>query len=135
MSLGFQIYDLAIVSKEEEEGIGFESYKLSIPYELEKALRCFYNQFKPCMSLGFQICDSSHRVYFLQLSQCQLYSFIICIDDLLIVNENANMKVIVTKIFEIKDLRVSNQILRMRIFKDKKKRKIWIKQKSYIYRF
>ena len=45
------------------------------------------------------------------------------------------MKVIVTKNFEIKDLRVSNQILRMRIFKDKKKRKIWRKQKCYIYRF
>ena len=49
-------------------------------------------------------------------------SFIILlyVDDLLIVNKNANMKFIVTKNFEIKDLRVSNQILRMRIFKDKK---------------
>ena len=45
------------------------------------------------------------------------------------------MKFIVTKNFEIKDLRVSNQILRMKIFKDKKKRKIWIKQKCYIYIF
>ena len=64
-------------------------------------------------------------------------SFIISlyVDDLLIVNKNANMKFIVTKNFEIKDLRVSNQILRMKIFKDKKKRKIWIKQKCYIYIF
>ena len=40
-------------------------------------------------------------------------SFIISlyVDDLLIVNKNANMKFIVTKNFEIKDLRVSNQIL------------------------
>lgn len=53
---------------------------------------------------------------------------------MLVLDENANMKVIVSKNFEMKDLRVPNQILRMTIFKDKKNRKLWITQKFYIHR-
>lgn len=56
------------------------------------------------------------------------------VNDMLVLDENANMKVIVSKNFEMKDLRVPNQILRMTIFKDKKNRKLWITQKFYIHR-
>lgn len=56
------------------------------------------------------------------------------VNGMLVLDENANMKVIVSKNFEMKDLRVPNQILRMTIFKDKKNRKLWITQKFYIHR-
>ena len=90
------------------------------------------------MSQGYNKITSDHCVFMKKFSDDDFIILLLYIDDMLIVGHDVRkiekLKRELSKSFAMKDLGSVKQILSMKIFRDRKKMKIWLSQESYIER-
>ena len=85
---------------------------------------------------GYSRCHSDHCVYFKKLDDERYIILLLYVDDMLVVGSNMkDINVLKRKLansFAMKDLGAANQILGMRITRDRKNRKLTLSQSEYI---
>ena len=106
-------------------------------YELKQARRQWYNKFDSfMMSHGYNRTTSYHYVFTRKFSNDDFVILLMYVDDMLIIGHDSNkidrLKRELSKSFAMKDLGFTKQILGMKIFCDRKNRKLWLSQESYI---
>ncbi|GKV22443.1 hypothetical protein SLEP1_g32316 [Rubroshorea leprosula] len=108
-------------------------------YGLKQAPRCWYKQFDSfIVSLGFHRCEADHYAYFCDYNDGCFCILLLYVDDMIIIGNNpiyvSTLKAQLAGEFDMKDLGAMNQILGMKVFRDREDRKIWLNQKNYIER-
>ena len=85
---------------------------------------------------GFKRLESDHCVYIKMYDQEKYIILLIYVDDMLVVGKDKDMidrlKKDLGNQFAMKDLGLAQQILGMRIMRDRKKKKLWLSQEQYI---
>ena len=88
------------------------------------------------MSHGYNRTTSNHCVFTRKFSDDDFISLLLHVDDTLIIGHDSSkidrLKIELTKSFSMKDLGSAKHILDMKISRDKKNRKLWLFQESYI---
>ena len=95
-------------------------------YGLKQAPRQWYIKFDRFMcNTGYKRCHADHCCYFKIFDNCYII-LLLCVDDMLVAGSNIheinNLKKQLSQEFEMKDLGAANQILGMRISRDRKNR-------------
>lgn len=108
-------------------------------YGLKQAPRQWYRKFDSSMtSNGYQRTFADPCVYFKKFPEGNFIILLLYVDDMLIVGQDAkminNLKMELSKSFDMKDLGPAKQILGMEIARDRKSRKMWLSQEKYIER-
>ncbi|GKV24632.1 hypothetical protein SLEP1_g34217 [Rubroshorea leprosula] len=108
-------------------------------YGLKQAPRCWYKQFDSfIVSLGFHRCEADHCAYFCDYNDGCFCILLLYVDDMIIAGNSptyvSTLKAQLAGEFDMKDLGAVNQILGMKVFRDREDRKIWLNQKNYIER-
>ena len=106
-------------------------------YRLKQAPRQWYKKFDTFMiSHGYNKTTSNHCVFTKKFSYNDFIILLHYVDDMLIVGHDASkiekLKRELSKSFTIKDLGSVEQILGMKISRERKKRKLWLSQETYI---
>ena len=104
-------------------------------YGLKQASRCWYKQFDFfIMSLGFDRLEAAYCAYFCGYDDGSFYILLFYVDDMMVAGNSksriSNLKTQLTRKFEMKNLGVMNQILRMKMLWERKDGKIWLLQKK-----
>ena len=105
-------------------------------YGLKQAPRQWYKKFDSFMSShGFTRCQADHCCYFKKIDN-NFIILLLYVDDMLVVGSNmqeiVNLKLKLSKQFEMKDLGAAKQILGMRIKRDTNSRTLLLSQDKYI---
>ncbi|GKV05988.1 hypothetical protein SLEP1_g17933 [Rubroshorea leprosula] len=108
-------------------------------YDLKQAPRCWYKRFDSfIVSLGFRRCEADHCAYFCDHNDGCFCILLLYVDEMIIVGNNhtyvSTLKAQLAGEFDMKELGTVNQILGMKVFRDRKDTKIWLNQKNYIER-
>ena len=106
-------------------------------YGIKQALRQWYKKFDSFMMIHeYNITTSYHYVFTRKFSDNDFIILLLYVDDMLIIGHHYNkidkLKIELSKSFSMKDLRSVKHILGMKISHDKKNRKLWLSQESYI---
>ena len=106
-------------------------------YGLKQAPRQWYKKFYSfMMSHGYNRNSSDHCVFTRKFSDNDFIILLLYIDDMLIIGHDSSktdrLKRELSKSFSMKDLGSMKQILGMKISRDRKNRKLWLSQESYI---
>ena len=106
-------------------------------YGLKQAPRQWYLKFDKFMAgEGYSRCHFDHCVYFKRLDDGSYIILSLYVDDMLVAGSNMQeINVLKRKLdnsFAMKDLGAANQILGMRITRDRKNRKLTLSQSEYI---
>jgi len=106
-------------------------------YGLKQAPRQWYKKFDAFMlEHSFSRLEADHCVYIKRYGQGKYIILLLYVDDMLIVGHDKNMisrlKKDLGSQFAMKDLGPAQQILGMRIIRDRKKNKLWLSQEKYI---
>ncbi|CAH9120743.1 unnamed protein product [Cuscuta epithymum] len=106
-------------------------------YGLKQAPRQWYKKFESVMSKqGYKKTTSDHCVFMQKFSDDDFIVLLLYVDDMLIVGKNASrinmLNQELNKCFAMKDLGPTKQILGVKITRDRKERKLWLSQESYI---
>jgi len=85
---------------------------------------------------GFQRLEADHCVYIKRYGQGKYIILLLYVDDMLIVGHDKNkinrLKKYLGRKFAMKDLGPAQQILGMRIMRDRKNKRLWLSQEKYI---
>ena len=105
-------------------------------YGLKQAPRQWYKKFDSfMMSQGYNRTTSDHCVFTRKFSNDD-FIILLYVDDMLIIGHDSSMidrlKRELSKSFSMKDLGSVKQILGMKISHDRKNRKLWLSQETYI---
>ena len=105
-------------------------------YGLKQAPRQWYKKFDSFMSShGFTRCQADHCCYFKKIDN-NFIILLLYVDDMLVAGSNmqeiVNLKLRLSKQFEMKDLGAAKQILGMRIKRDTNSRTLLLSQDKYI---
>ena len=105
-------------------------------YGLKQAPRQWYKKFDSFMSShGFTRCQADHCCHFKKIDN-NFIILLLYVDDMLVVGSNmqeiVNLKLKLSKQFEMKDLGAAKQILGMRIKRDTNSRTLLLSQDKYI---
>ena len=88
------------------------------------------------MSHGYNRTTFDHYVFTRKFFDDDFIILLLYVDDMLIINHDYNkidrLKKELSKSFALKDLELVKQILGMKISCDRKNRKLWLSQESYI---
>jgi hypothetical protein len=128
---------------EQPEGfreLGKEGYVCKLKkslYGLKQSPRQWYKRFDSFMlSIEFTRCEYDSCVYFKVLADGSYIYLLLYVDDMLIAASNMKdvnqLKHQLSTEFDMKDLGAAKKILGMEIHRDRKNRRLWISQKSYI---
>ncbi|GKV41577.1 hypothetical protein SLEP1_g49083 [Rubroshorea leprosula] len=106
-------------------------------YGLKQAPRQWYRKFDSFMGEHkFTRTESDHCVYVKRYPDGDFLILLLYVDDMLIVGHDtkkiAALKTDLSKSFSMKDLGPAKQILGMKIFQDRKNKKLWLSQEKYI---
>lgn len=106
-------------------------------YGLKQAPRQWYMKLESFMSdHGYNRTSSDHCVFFKKFTDGNFIILLVYVDDMLIVGHDASkidkLKKELSKSFAMKDLGAAKQILGMKIFRDRKKKKLWLSQEQYV---
>ena len=106
-------------------------------YGLKQAPRKWYKKFDSfMMSHGYNRTLSDHCVFTRKFSDDDFIILFMYVDDMLIIGHDSSkfyrLKRELSKFFSMKDLGSAKQILDMKISHDRKNRKLWLSQESYI---
>lgn len=106
-------------------------------YGLKQAPRQWYKKFESVMSRhGYKKTTSDHCVFVQKFSDDDFIVLLLYVDDMLIVGKDALrinlLKQELNKSFAMKDLGPAKQILGVKITRDRRERKLWLSQESYI---
>ncbi|GKV10025.1 hypothetical protein SLEP1_g21450 [Rubroshorea leprosula] len=106
-------------------------------YGLKQAPRQWYCKFDSFMGEHkFTRTESDHCVYVKRYPDGDFLILLLYVDDMLIVGHDtkkiAALKIDLSKSFSMKDLGPAKQILGMKIFRDRKNKKLWLSQEKYI---
>ena len=86
--------------------------------------------------IGYRCCEYDHCVYVKCLDDGSFIFLLLYVDDMLITSKNwhdvIELKFLLGKEFDMKDLGAAKKILRMEIYRDRSSRKLWLSQQSYI---
>ena len=104
-------------------------------YGLKQAPRQWYKFDSFMMSHGYNRTTSDHCVFTRKFSNDD-FIILLYVDDMLIIGHDSSMidrlKRELSKSFSMKDLGSTKQILGMKVSRDRKNRKLWLSQESYI---
>ncbi|KAL4561013.1 hypothetical protein LXL04_033173 [Taraxacum kok-saghyz] len=108
-------------------------------YGLKQAPRQWYKKFDSFMaSHEYKRTDADHCVYLKKFPDGKFVILLLYVDDMLIVGQDAtmidNLKKDMSKFFDMKDLGPAQQILGMKITRDRKARKLFLSQEEYVER-
>ncbi|KAJ4728619.1 Retrovirus-related Pol polyprotein from transposon TNT 1-94 [Melia azedarach] len=108
-------------------------------YGLKQSLRQWYKRFDSYMiEIGYTRSPYDCCVYYSKVTNGSLIYLVLYVDDMLIVAENKSdvqkLKHLLSVEFEMKDLGAARKILRMEIYRDRSKKKLFLSQKRYIQR-
>ena len=108
-------------------------------YGLKQAPRQWYKKFDSFMvSQGYKRTAADQCVYIQKFQDGNFVALLLYVDDMLIVGKDAmkisQLKKELSKSFDMKDLGPAQQILGMRIIRDRKKRRLWLSQEKYVER-
>ena len=106
-------------------------------YGLKQAPRQWYKKFDSfMMSHGYNRTSADHCVFTRKFSDDDFIILLLYVDDMLIIDHDSSkidrLKKELSKSFAMKDLGSVKQILGMKISRDRKNRKLWLSQESYI---
>ena len=106
-------------------------------YGLKQAPRQWYKKFDSFMMIhGYSRTSSDHCVFTRKFSNDDFIILLLYVDDMLIIGHDSSkidrLKRALNKSFAMKDLGSAKQILGMKISRDRKNRKLWLSQESYI---
>ncbi|GKV28962.1 hypothetical protein SLEP1_g37944 [Rubroshorea leprosula] len=106
-------------------------------YGLKQAPRQWYRKFDSFMGEHkFARTESDHCVYVKRYPDGDFLILLLYVDDMLIVGHDtkkiAALKIDLSTSFSMKDLGPAKQILGMKIFRDRKNKKLWLSQEKYI---
>ena len=107
-------------------------------YGLKQAPRQWYMKFESFMHKeGFQKCNADHCCFFKRY-KCNYIILLLYVDDMLVagpdMDEIRNLKMQLSKEFDMKDLGPTKKILGMQIMRDKKRGILQLSQAEYINR-
>ena len=108
-------------------------------YGLKQTPRQWYKNFDSFMvGHGYQRTAADYCVYFKQFLGEKFIILLLYVDDMLIVGHDrakiSKLKEKLAKSFDRKDLSPVKQILGMEITRDRKNRRLWLSQESYVER-
>nr|KYP66486.1 Retrovirus-related Pol polyprotein from transposon TNT 1-94 [Cajanus cajan] len=108
-------------------------------YGLKQAPRQWYKKFDSFIkSQGFKRTDADPCVYINRYPNGKFLILLLYVDDMLIVGQDVqmikNLKVELSKAFDMKDMGAAKHILGMDIIRDRKAGKLWLSQERYIER-
>lgn len=106
-------------------------------YGLKQSPRQWYLRFDTFMlRVGYTRCDHDHCAYFRVLDDGLFVLLMLYVDDMLIacrdMSRITELKVELSREFDMKDLGAAQKILGMEIRRDRKVGKLWLSQKNYI---
>ena len=105
-------------------------------YGLKQAPRQWYKKFDYLMSHGYSRTSSDHCVFTRKFSDDDFIILLLYVDDMLIIGHDSSkidrLKRELSKSFAMKELGLTKQILGLNISRDRKNRKLWLSQESYI---
>ena len=106
-------------------------------YGLKQALRQWYKKFDSfMMSHGYNRTTSDHCMFTKKYFDDDFIIFLLYVDDMLIIGHDSSkidrLKRELSMSFAMKDLGSAKQILGMNVSRDRKDRKLWLSQESYI---
>ena len=106
-------------------------------YGLKQALRQWYKKFDSfMMGHGYNKTSFDHCVFTRKFSDDDFIILLLYVDDMLIIGHDSSkidrLKRELSKSCAMKDLGSAKQILGMKISRDRKNRKLWLSQESYI---
>ena len=88
---------------------------------------------------GYEKTTSDHCVFVKKFPDGDFIILLLYVDDMLIVGRDANkidrLKKELSKSFAMKDLVSAKQIMGMRISQDRKAKRLWLSQESYLIKF
>ena len=88
------------------------------------------------IQIGYRRCEYDCCVYVKCLDDSLFIFLLLYVDDMLIVTKNQHniieLKALLGKEFDMKDLGAAKKIPRMEIHKDRGSRKLWLSQQSYV---
>ncbi|CAM8965522.1 unnamed protein product [Rhodiola kirilowii] len=104
-------------------------------YGLKQAPRQWYKKFDSFMiKHGYQRRTSDHCVFVKGFTDGEFIILLLYVDDMLIVGQNGDkvsqLKTELKKSFAMKDLGPAKHILRIIIYRDREKKKIWLSQEK-----
>ena len=108
-------------------------------YGLKQAPRQWYKKFDSFMvNHGYKRTAADQCVYVQKFPDGNFVILLLYVDDMLIVGQNgaliSKLKKELAKFFDMKDLGPAQQILGMKIVRDRKAKKLWLSQAKYIER-
>ncbi|CAJ2663689.1 unnamed protein product [Trifolium pratense] len=106
-------------------------------YGLKQSPRQWYKRFDSYMlQIGYKRCEYDCCVYVRSLDDGSFIFLLLYVDDMLIAANHLHdvneLKILLGKEFDMKDLGAAKRILGMEIHRDKGARKLWLSQKSYV---
>jgi hypothetical protein len=106
-------------------------------YGLKQSPRQWYKKFDSFMvEHGYDITTCDHCVFVKKFSDGEFIILLLYMDDMLIVGHDTSkidrLKEELSKSFAMKDLGPTIQLLSMKISRDRKNRRLWLSQESYI---
>ena len=106
-------------------------------YGLKQSPRQWYKQFDSYMiQIGYSRCEYDCCVYVKCLDDGSFIFLLLYVDDMLIAAKNwhdvMELKALLGKEFDMKDLGDAKKILGMEIHRDRGSRKLWLSQQSYV---
>ena len=106
-------------------------------YGLKQAPRQWYKKFDSfMMSHGYKRLVADQCVYVRRFQNDKFVILLLYVDDMLIVGEDRSMinklKKELSKSFDMKDLGPAQQILGMKIVRDRKVKRVWLSQQKYV---
>lgn len=106
-------------------------------YGLKQAPRQWYKKFESIMEeQGYMKTTSDHCVFVQKFSDDDFIILLLYVDDMLIVGRNPSridkLKKQLSKFFAMKDLGPTKQILGIRIYRNRKEKKLYMSQEQYI---
>jgi hypothetical protein len=106
-------------------------------YGLKQSPRQWYKRFDSYMlQIGYKRCEYDCCVYVRSLDDGSFIFLLLYVDDMLIAANHLHdvneLKILLGKEFDMKDLGAAKRILGMEIHRDRGARKLWLSQKSYV---
>jgi hypothetical protein len=88
------------------------------------------------VSLNYTRSEYDHCVYFKKLNNDIFIILVLYVDDIILasksITEINRLKAQMARMFDMKDLGATRQILGMKIFKDRGNGKLWLSQQKYV---
>lgn len=106
-------------------------------YGLKPSLRQWYKRFDFYMiRIGYKRCEYDCCVYMKSLDDCSFIFLLLYMDDMLIAARSMievnNLRALLSKEFDMKDLGTAKKILGMEIRRDRDAKRLWLSQASYV---